>query len=306
MAFLGGRQMKSLDSDYKPIIEEDEEQQNTESQENPTTDEELGSTDLTDYDEGQTEPESWNQLSVSYCKTQYLFGIDLSDQEGNPLPDSLFAHYIDSAVDWLQNLLDIQIAELEVKSEQHDYNRSDWQNWGFLQLHHNPVKSVSGLRMMYGNKPSVEIPLDWIKLDKLTGEITVFPSEGSAGSLIIGNTGLLYGFHGAWAYAPQLWEVDYVAGVDENDKQFPIALLKEAIYKRASCGILNVWGDLILGAGIASQSVSIDGVSQSIGTTQSAMFGGASARIESYTKDIKEQILPALKQKFSGIRMVVV
>ena len=122
----------------------------------------------------------------------------------------------------------------------------------------------------------------------------------------IGNTGLLYGFHGAWQFAPQLWSVDYVAGVDENDKTFPTALLQEAIYKRAACGILNVWGDLILGAGIASQSVSIDGVSQSIGTTQSAMFGGASARIESYTKDINEQILPSLKMKFSGIRMVVV
>ena len=58
-------------------------------------------------------------------------------------------------------------------------------------------------------------------------------------------------------------------------------------------------------AGIASQSVSIDGLSQSIGTTQSAMFGGASARVEAYNKDIKEQILPILRQKFNGIRMVV-
>ena len=59
-------------------------------------------------------------------------------------------------------------------------------------------------------------------------------------------------------------------------------------------------------AGIASQSVSIDGLSQSIGTTQSAMFGGASARTESYTKDLKEQILPALRQKFGGIRLIVI
>lgn len=59
-------------------------------------------------------------------------------------------------------------------------------------------------------------------------------------------------------------------------------------------------------AGIANQSVSIDGVSQSIGTTQSAMFGGASARIEAYSKDLKEVILPALRQKFGGLRMTVI
>ena len=276
--------MKALDKDYiestttLPVdVNLDEE----------TTEEETDSGGESSEETETVEPESWSILSIQYIKDQYLFGIDLSDQEGNPLPDSLFAHYIDSAVDWLQNLLDIQISELEVSGEQHDYNRSDYQNWGYLQTFHNPVKEVKAVKMMYGNRPSVDIPLDWIKLDKLTGQLHIFPSEGSAGSLIIGNTGLL-------------------AGVDENDKTFPTALLQEAIYKRAACGILNVWGDLILGAGIASQSVSIDGVSQSIGTTQSAMFGGASARIESYTKDINEQILPSLKMKFSGIRMVVV
>ena len=59
-------------------------------------------------------------------------------------------------------------------------------------------------------------------------------------------------------------------------------------------------------AGIANQSVSIDGLSQSVGTTQSAMFGGASARIESYAKDLDERILPMLRARLGGIRMVVV
>ena len=35
------------------------------------------------------------------------------------------------------------------------------------------------------------------------------------------------------------------------------------------------------------------------------MFGGASARIETYNKDINDRILPILRQKFGGIRMVV-
>ena len=51
---------------------------------------------------------------------------------------------------------------------------------------------------------------------------------------------------------------------------------------------------------------SIDGISQSVGTTQSAMFGGASARIENYSKDLSETIIPALRMKVGGIPMVVI
>lgn len=247
----------------------------------------------------------WDSVSVQAIKDKYLFGINLADANGNPLPESLLIHYLNAAVDYLQNLLDIVISETEF-TERHDYIRNDYQNWGFIQLDHNPIKEIKQLNLTYGNRPSVEIPLDWIQLDKLTGQITLFPSAGSANSLIIGQTGMLFGFQSQWDYAPMLWEVEYVAGIDEKDKNIPFNLIQEAIFKRASMGILNVWGDLIIGAGIASQSVSIDGLSQSIGTTQSAMFGGASARVQEYAKDIDERILPILRQKFGGIRMTVV
>ena len=205
----------------------------------------------------------------------------------------------------MQHLLDIIIEDTDF-TERHDYFRNDYRNWGFIQLDHNPVKEVKRLNLMYGDQRSVNIPLDWIQLNKLTGQVTLFPSAGSANSLIIGQTGLLFGFQSQWDWSPMMWEVEYTAGIDETDPSIPFNLLKETIYKRASMGILNVWGDLIIGAGIANQSVSIDGISQSIGTTQSAMFGGASARIEAYAKDIDERLLPVLRQKFGGIRMTVV
>lgn len=246
----------------------------------------------------------WDKVSVSSIKNKYLFGINLADSNGNPLPEELFVHYLNAAVDYIQNLLDITISPTEF-TERHDYFRSDYRNWGFIQLDHNPVRTVKRITLMYGDQRTVQIPLDWVQLDKLAGQITLFPSAGSANSLIIGQTGLLFGFQSQWDWAPRLWEVEYEAGIDENDPSIPCDLLKETIFKRASMGILNVWGDLIIGAGIASQSVSVDGLSQSIGTTQSAMFGGASARIESYAKDIDDRLLPVLRQKFGGIRLVV-
>lgn len=208
---------------------------------------------------------NWKELSVEKVKKNYLFGIDLSDAHGNPLPESLFTHYINSAVEYIQNLLDIVIAPTEVNAERHDYVRSDYQNWGFIQLHHKPIREVKAVRLMYGNRTAIEIPNDWLQVDKLTGQVTLFPSAGSVSNLIIGQTGMIMGLSSMWQFAPRMWEVDYVAGIDETDKTMPVALLEEAINKRASCGILSVWGDLIIGAGIASQSVSIDGISQSGG-----------------------------------------
>lgn len=155
---------------------------------------------------------------------------------------------------------------------------------------------------MYGTKPAWEVPQDWLKIDKNSGKIQMFPSSGSVTNMIIGASGAIYGLYNSWDYAPQMWEVDYVAGMDATGVP---AHLKELIYKKATIGILQVWGDLILGAGIASSSISIDGLSQSIGTTQSAMYGGASARCEEYRKDI-EALIPVLRQKYGGIRMAVV
>lgn len=251
-------------------------------------------------------PMLWDRMSVGGVVNHYLFGINLTDANGNPLPESLLAHYINAAVQYFENALGITIAETPVEKEHHDYLRGDYNNWGYLQLFHYPVRQIRSLKLMYGDRGAVSVPPEWIQLDKLTGTVTLFPAGGNVTGMIVGNTGLMYGLMGMWSHAPQLWEVDYVAGLDEDDPTLPLDLLQEGVSKRAAMGILNVWGDLIIGAGIASQSVSIDGISQSIGTTQSAMFGGASARVNEYSKDIEDRIMPVLMQKFCGIKMIVV
>ena len=196
------------------------------------------------------EPISWGAVSVKAIKNNYLFGINLADSNGNPLPEELFIHYLNAATDYVQNLLDIIITDTDF-TERHDYIRNDYRNWGFIQLQHNPIKEVKRVTLMYGNERTVKIPLDWVQLNKLTGQITLFPSAGSANSLIIGQTGLLFGFQSQWDWAPMLWEVEYTAGIDENDPAIPFALLKETIFKRASMGILNVWGERVYELNVA-------------------------------------------------------
>lgn len=241
-------------------------------------------------------------FSTEEMKQNFLFGIDLSDQQGKPFPKALLVAYLNSAISWVEALFDICLSPREVNSETHDYERSDYTNWGYMQLWKRPIQEVKALRMMYGNRPSFEVPADWIRVDKTSGKIQLFPSSSSISNMIIDSGGLAYGLYSRWDYAPQMWEVDYVAGMIKED--IP-PMLKELVYKKSVIGILQVWGDLILGAGIASSSISIDGLSQSIGTTQSAMYGGASARCEEYRKDI-ELLIPVLRQKYAGIRMTVI
>ena len=100
---------------------------------------------------------------------------------------------------------------------------------------------------------------------------------------------------------PMAVSINYKAGMEKEE--IPHNLL-DWIFKYAAITIFEVWGDQIIGAGIASASVSIDGLSQSIGTTQSAMYGGASARILEYRKDL-EELTPIIRKYFARFDSVV-
>jgi len=68
---------------------------------------------------------------------------------------------------------------------------------------------------------------------------------------------------------------------------------------------LDIAGDLIIGAGIASSSISVDGLSQSIGSTSSATNSGYGARILSFSKQLKA-MLPRLRAQYRVYNFAVV
>jgi hypothetical protein len=73
--------------------------------------------------------------------------------------------------------------------------------------------------------------------------------------------------------------------------------IMQAIGWLASMLPLDTAGDLIAGAGIANYSVSLDGYSESVGTTSSATNAGYGARILSYQKQLKDA-LPRLRARY--------
>jgi hypothetical protein len=79
----------------------------------------------------------------------------------------------------------------------------------------------------------------------------------------------------------------------------PQAIIK-TISQVAALLPLDIAGNLIAGAGIARQSLSIDGLSQDIATTASATSSGFGATIISYQKQIKDT-MDAMKKKYSTV-----
>ncbi len=242
----------------------------------------------------------FSEINSTFLRENYLCGVPLEDMYGSKMKEGMLEHYIRSAIQHTQRMLQIEIQPRDIEDEVHDYYGRDVNNWGFIQLHKRPIIEVTALSLNYGTRQMFEIPQDWIRHPDNSGQIQLFPMSGSAGSMILTQGGSFVPLiQGMFHFAPSMWKVSYRAGLSDIPED-----MVEYIMKRASVGILQVWGDLIIGAGIANQTISIDGLSQSIGTTQSPEFSGAGARIKNYMDDMKE-LEKRLKDTYLGINMGV-
>ena len=209
-------------------------------------------------------------------------------------------------MDWLSKELDIPLIAKDIVAEKHDHYARDYSRWGYFQLQQYPVISVSKIEFQYPSMTtSVVINNDWLVLTEggAPGVVQLVPGQGGIADVLLIPGALMPMWSGRSGRVPGIWRFTYRAGF-EVGKLPPD--LKHVIGMWASIGILNIAGDLIAGAGIATKSVSVPGLSQNIGTTSSATNSGYGARIGEYTKEIRE-MLPNLRRFYGkSTRMVVV
>lgn len=241
-------------------------------------------------------------MTVAQLKQRYLFGVDFRDDNGNFLTDETFQFYILAAIEYVEHELDIRILPTSF-IELQDYNRDDYQAYNFIQLDNYPVISIEEFNVQYpSGQTVVSYPSEWWRLDKEHGHLRIVPTAGTLSEILIGQGGsYLPAIYNGLMSLPHLFEIRYTAGFE--DCRVPANII-DVIGMAASLGPFNVFGDLIAGAGIANVSLSIDGLSQSIGTTSSATNAGYGARIIQYQKQIKAQ-LAMLRRYYKGIRMAV-
>ena len=255
-------------------------------------------------------------ITVEKLKQIYLYGIDITDNNGAELPDSVYQAYIDNAVSMLEHFLDLSITPVKDFVEYKDYRLNDYSEWGYYQLNNYPVQAISKMELVYfrdeDGEPEVvqEIPTQWMRLQAHDGIVRLIPNARFPANLQVSQTGNYFPEILRADFVPHLWRITYDYGF--CDGAVPV-LMNQAIGMMAAMQALIIGGNLVLGAGIAGSSISLDGLSQSIQTTQSAENSAYSATIKDYgdrlngkTKDDPRAILTILYNYYVGQQMNII
>ena len=236
-----------------------------------------------------------------YMIKKYMFGLKIVDPDTKQeLDDSVYEHLIDTKIPYAEQQLGIAILPRIIANERHDYYANDFMHYNYIQTYERPILQVNSVEMMYNNQRLEKFPTSWLKVYTRTGEIEINPA------VIVGDSSVLNGgeayMNGTQAISsaplwglpgiastdvvPQALQYTYVAGMlpptrrgITRDWEVPLDLV-QLIAKYVLRELLEIWGDLIIGAGIAGESLSVDGISESTTTTQSAMYTGGAARIK--------------------------
>lgn len=249
-------------------------------------------------------------VDVQTLKDIYLFGLDIKDNNGKAMPKKVYQRYIDNAITMLEHYLDISITPVNDFIEDKDYHLNDYSDWGYMSLNNFPVRRIRKIEMVYfrdvAGDPEViqEIPLQWMRVRNHSGVVRLIPNARFPANLQLSQAGSFFPEILRTDTVPDLWRVTYDYGFDSG--RVPV-MINSAIGYLAAVQALITGGNLIIGAGIAGSSISIDGLSQSIQTTQSAENSGYSATIKDYqrvlfgaNKDDDTALLKILKSYYKG------
>lgn len=232
-------------------------------------------------------------ISVAELWELFLYGIKIQGGEGSNFSDESMRFYLVAAQREIENYYNLKFIK-QLADQTITYYRTDyWQTFPILQTNY-PVREPLSMIGMLNKMEQIVYPQGWLfcEYDTLMGQgkrrISVVPTgsstRGNAEIILTGITSQV-GMQ-RFNMIPDYWRIQYITGWDID--QMPMDLIN-VVGMVASFGPLGIAGDLILGsAGIASQSLSIDGLSQSISTTASATNAGYGARLIQYEKQIKE------------------
>lgn len=241
-------------------------------------------------------------ITAKEVREIFLFGVDLSDDNGNEMSDRLIEFYIRSAQDWLEKKIPGISLCPKQKEEWHDYRLGDYVSYNFIKLFRYPLVSVESVAVQFPLSENIlEFDPSWYRAESVGSQINLFPTQGTFSSIILSQGGsYLPLVYSGIEYVPHMLRVTYTAGFKKGE--IP-PMLKELVGMKAAMGPLNIAGDLIAGAGVASKSISLDGLSQSVSTTSSATNSGYGARIGQYEKQIKDQLV-GLQNYYTGLQLV--
>lgn len=271
-----------------------------------------------------------NLPTPSEVRNRWCFGLNLNKEDGEVMSDEDIMQFLLGAIDTVERNLQVflkpkiiiggdaierglvQGVDFDREEPLYDYDAKAYRNYGFLQLRERHVQEITSFKLKLPNGNTIiDFTRDantkkWIKLYKEAGQVHIVPYAGDPTIFaLLGGTQSGYSFATGTMNGnlPQMFEVDYTAGYAAH--AIPEAI-RNAVAKIASIDVLGVAGDAVL-AGVASQSTSIDGVSESYSTTASATNATYGAHINQYQKEVDALFDPkqgAARTAERGITMV--
>lgn len=221
------------------------------------------------------------KVDSDFLKNNYFPGFTFFGTDKQPLSKDFYEGHLRRALSTLEDTINIDILEREVKEELHDYRADDYAAFAFLQLFRVPTQKVTSLTAVYPTGQTILVyPNEWIRLEKNRSQLQLVPTAGTISQVLLGQGGTyLPLIYGRLSYLPHLWKVDYVSGFPKGE--IPL-LVVDTIAKLAVLNIFMIVADLIHPLGVASQSLSVDGLAQSRGYISPAFR----ARIDGYRTDL--------------------
>jgi hypothetical protein len=237
-------------------------------------------------------------ISPSELKSLYLFGIKIEERNGTEMNDNIINTFIKSAQRQVENYLNLKL-EKQIIEERLPFYRDIFEFYNYIQTSY-PARKGYRLQGWVANVKQVEYPIQWLTTRTTSDNETyhrrvhLIPVGSTEGQTLTFNGLMPYVGMRGQSFIPDYWKIAYSTGFDKIPEE-----IITVIGKIASIFILQQMGDVILGPGISSMSLGLDGLSQSVSSTKSASNSAFGARISVYLKDIERE-LKQLKDKFTG------
>lgn len=246
-----------------------------------------------------------------------LMGMDndlVDPITGKPWPDSFYNLMIDRAVSQAEKTFDVAILP-RLQVDKLDYHRNDFNAFAYMNTLYKPILNVKDILLYYNNQAILHVPDEWVKVTNRTGQLQVSPSVLMQGlnttinptiyPIVNSPYGMTPSPYQETEFSPQMLGVTYIAGMMPQDKRgiYRDYMIQpdmlSYIAKLAAIEILEKWSRNIIGAGIASYNVSVDGISTGLETTASPENSAATAEVKQLETDMKP-IEKALKAYYGN------
>ena len=250
-------------------------------------------------------------LTSDDMQYSYLWGIGLTAGDGSVWTDVQSRTFVNWSVYQLEKKLNIDIFPRQYYTDDEENTAIEESKFVIKEFaypnrrkrkflivsRHRPVQEITRFDFFSPVDAKVLNLLPWMRLDKRNGNIWYYPKQGALQTFI--------GYGWPWNRIleamnyPDAFHITMKTGF--KDAELIPEDLRDIIGKISALKLLNVIGDGLL-AGFSSSSISLDGISESFSSTQSATNAYFGARIGVYQKEIDAYIAEN-RNKYGNFRI---